>query len=129
MFWGHTDLTEWKHVVRMQREFHESTEMVSVRNVLWRVKVCQSHTVWMKTWEVGPRSNQICFLYGKYCSGGDQLLCKTILDTGRNKNKYSVLHYWYCGSVKPQSSRQKMERKLWMSWKIKLRNKMNSDHP
>lgn len=59
-------------------------------------QVCQSHTMWVKAQELGPRSNQICFLYGKYSSGGDQLVCKTMLDTGGNKTN---IRYYIIGIV------------------------------
>lgn len=57
----------------------------SVRNILQGVLVHQLYTKLMRAGELGPSSNQIRFLYGQCGSGDDQLVCKTVLDTGRNK--------------------------------------------
>lgn len=51
----------------------------------------------MKTWELlRPSSNQIYFLYAKSGSGGDQLVCKTMLDAARNKilNIIDIVALW-----------------------------------
>lgn len=49
-----------------------------------------------------------------------------MLDTGRNKYRTTLLVLWLCKPTKFNTENGK--KNLWMSWEIKLRNKINSDN-